>query len=91
MEVFNGQINDTLKKYISEINSNPEYARIRDLYRFNFDKIENYINMFAATPAIGYISKLDNNLTQQVIESKLLLKEINGVILNRQLTLNDMK
>ena len=91
MDKFNKQLKKNLRNDISEFNTNPEFSNIRDLYELNFDKIATYIEKFGHKLAIEDISMIDSNLTQKIIDSHLLLKEINRAISTGELTVNDLK
>ena len=91
MDDFNEQLKRNLKNDISEFNTKPEYSRIRNLYKTNFDNIVTFIKKFGHKPALEDISRLDSNLTQQVMDNHILLKEINKAISTGELNLNDIK
>jgi len=91
MDDFNKQLKRNLRNNISEFNTNPKYSSIRDLYKTNFDSIVTFINKIGHKLAIEDIAQLDNNLTQQVMDNHLLLKEINKAISSGELKLSDIK
>lgn len=91
MDDFNMQLKRNLRTDISEFNTKPEFSNIRNLYKNKFDSIETVIKKVGYKFAIEDISKLDSNLTQQIMDNLLFLKEINRAILEGELKSNDIK
>jgi len=89
MDDFNKQLKRILETIF--LNLIQTQNSIRDLYKTNFDTIVTFINNIGHKLAIEDIAKLDNNLTQQVMDNHLLLKEINKAILSGELKLSEIK
>lgn len=91
MDDFNEQLKRNLKNNISEFNTKAEYSNVRDLYKNHFDTVAAFIKKFGYKLALEDISQIDSNLTRQVMDNHLLLKEINKAISTGELKLNDIK
>ncbi len=91
MDEFNEQLRKKSLKDISEFNTNPNYANIRELYRQNFETILSYIEKFGHKSSIEDISRLDGKLSKNVLEQMHLLMEINKAISTGQLKKSDIK
>lgn len=91
MDEFSRQLKNNLQSDIYEFNSKPEYAKIRELYKNNFDKIMFFIERANSKLAIEDIAGLDSKLTQSILDNSLLLQQINKAISKIELTLNDIK
>jgi hypothetical protein len=91
MDSFNEQLNRNRRNDIFEFNTNPELADIRSLYRINFSIIVTLIKKLGHKIALEDISGLDITLSQRIMESHLLLNEINKAIASGELKLNDIK
>ncbi|MEN0011356.1 hypothetical protein [Flavobacterium nitrogenifigens] len=90
MSEFDKQLKKNLNRDVSEFISKPDYESIRQLYKDNFDKIVFYIKRSDVRLAVEDIADIDVRLTKKVIDSVLLLKEVNRAILSQELTLNDI-
>ena len=90
MDELRRQIKNTRIKNIHEFNSKPEYEKIRQLYRLNFDKIVSFIEYTNPRLAIEDISNIDKNLGKIVMDNRLLLIEINTAINQQELTSKDI-
>ena len=91
MDEFNRQLKNNLQSDIYEFNTKPEYSKIRELYKNNFDKIVFFIDRTNSKLAIEDIAGLDSKLAQSIFDNSLLLQQINKAISNIELTLNDIK
>ena len=91
MDEFSRQLKNNLQSDINEFNSKPEYEKIRELYKNNFDKIMFFIERANSKLAIEDIAGLDSKLTQSILDNSPLLQQINKAISKMELTLNDIK
>jgi len=90
-EEFDNLLEINLRKDIEEFNNNPEYSKLRELYKQYFNEIEVLIARADQRMALDDISKLNPDLTKAVWDNFYILKEINRAISNRQLFLKDLK
>jgi dimeric dUTPase (all-alpha-NTP-PPase superfamily) len=91
MSNLNEQLKNNLFRDIAEFNSNPNYAGIRELYRHHYDTIVSYIEKFGHKLSVEDIARLDNSMSDKVIENIQLLQEINKAISKGQLKKSDIK
>jgi len=91
IDEFNKQLEKNLRKDIDEFNNNPEYEKLRELYKQHFSDIEVLIARADQRIALEDISKLNPDLTKAVWDNFYILKEINKAISNRQFFLKDLK
>lgn len=91
MDELEQQLKNNSRNNINEFNNKPEYAKIRELYRFHFDTIRDYIHKFGHKHAIEDISRIDLSLMQIILDNDILLKEINRAIDKQLLTLEGIE
>ena len=87
MSEFERQLEQNLQNDIKTFISDPKYRQVKDMYKSNFDNIQQYIAISGYNLAIEDISNLDPSLSPFITSERLLLKEINKAIQKGRLTL----
>lgn len=81
-EEFREQVIAALKRDLTELKTNPNLTKLKQLYIDNFDDIRDMINKYGSKSAIEDIMKIDPVLRSDVLNNRQLLAQINKGIDN---------